>query len=280
MSWVREDDAELLDPRVGALRALEYVELHALRQYVAREHAGAGGIFLEDELRGVGFVSDGRVRSVRRRSLERFEELGLVRRLSSYSPAELDELEHGERTNRRYAYQEAAADIREALAEGLEDALRLHRWEHYNAPRDRTAGERKARYRARSGGEGTRTGTGIGTPSVRARLPVPSRPVLTSTPTSEVDGEGPDDLDFGELSRPAASSSRPSELLEPASELLVVRLLAACGRLEPVQADRLRAYAERAPEAVLARILERLADGDVLERYGYALGALRKELGA
>lgn len=285
MSWVREDDRELLDPRIGQLSGDEYRELHALRQYVAREHPGAAGIFSRRELGSMAYATKRGARSVSPKSLARFLDLDLVRRVGSYSEAELHELETGEKTNRRVAYAEAAAAIRDAQTEDVE-LLRCNRWEHYNGGSDRTQAERKRRQRQRLRGDldlerpgtstrdGTRDGTGTVTLPTRARLPVPSRTSSTPTSTEDVEVE---DLDFGEPR--SLGSDIAAAPLDATHELEVARLLAAVGALEPVQADALAGYARRAPEAVLARVRETLTAGGARDRYAYALGALRREAG-
>ena len=87
-------------------------------------------------------------------------------------------------------------------------------------------------------------------------------------------------MDFGQGSRPALAPELAHTPINPAGELEAVRLLAAVGDVDEATRDALRGYASRAPVAVVVRILERLDDGDVRDRAGYALGALRKELGS
>lgn len=157
----------------------------------------------------------------------------------------------------------------------------VHDWDDFNRAAT-SAARRQSRYRENKrkaelsgiGGDRYVTRDDDVTVAPRAR----SRPVLSSstTPTSTQDVET-----IQELSRTDDDLVFPSiGGLATGHELLVTRLLAAVGRIDAGKADSLRAYAGRAPEAVVARILERFGVGDVHDRYGYAMGTLRRELGS
>src|SRR5262245_16811055 len=107
---------------MARLKPLQYVELHALRQFVARERPGAGGLFTRSDLPAIVHLVGGGSR-VRSSTLARLLDVGLVRSVRSYSEAELVELEEAGRAS----FTEAAAAIREARDDVVE-ALRLNRW--------------------------------------------------------------------------------------------------------------------------------------------------------
>ena len=260
MSWVREDDGEVLDAKVGKLKSDEYRELHALRQYVAREHAGAGGIFTKADAVSAVYLTPKGARSVSAATLRRLLELGLVRDVHSYSAGELADLD----AEGRNSATEAAADIRMAQIEGAE-GLRMNRWERYAVPRDRTRNERQQRYKARNRADsedGSRESNAVSNAvgnDVRARVtrPVPSLE-RSSTPTASQDAGSRDDLDFN-------------------GALRVARLLQAIGDVGLDDADDIRGLASRASEATVAKLLESLAAGGVRDRVAYVKTTLRNE---
>ena len=113
MPWLREDDSELLNPKIGKLTDSEYRALHALRQFCAR--ARRDGQFALADLPFSAYLTRTTPKVVTRQQLDTFVRLGLV---------------------------EAAGDD-----------YTIHDWQDYN-PKDPTAAERQARYRARTRGNG------------------------------------------------------------------------------------------------------------------------------
>lgn len=131
MTWLREDDRETLDARIGALTSEQYRALHALRQLVAREQDSRDtGIFHQADRVYAVYATPSGPRSLSKKTLERLHDLDLVRGHDDYTTTEL-----------------------EALGIEWPDGgvyYRIHNWEKYNPPRDNTAAERKRRQRARN----------------------------------------------------------------------------------------------------------------------------------
>ena len=90
-------------------------------------------------------------------------------------------------------------------------------------------------------------------------------PSPKSKPSELRDG----DIDFG---------SR--EGLHPGKELKLARILELVGRAPPEKVDVIRGLGGRASEAVLARLVEELGSGRPNDRLAYAIGTLRREVGA
>jgi hypothetical protein len=121
MSWLRVHDGEVLDPRVGELTDGEYRARQALMQFCAREHP-EDGLFAAEEIIHAIYTTPRGARSVTRRHLARFQQLGMVRRRAEYSAGEI-----------------VALDLQDDWEE-VDTRLRVHRWERYNPPRE-TSGE-------------------------------------------------------------------------------------------------------------------------------------------
>lgn len=252
MAWVREDDREASDGKIAKLADREYRELHALRQYVAREHPGAGGIFERSELGLISYATPKGVRTIRPSTIARFLELRLLRTCSSYSRAELDVM--------RASGKQREMDAADAIEDAKPDAFRPNRWEFYASPVDRTRNERQARWKAQhrmdaeDEGEGNGVSNALGNSSTRAV--VPSQVVTTPTVPK---GAEADDLDFG-------------------GALRVARVLQAVGGASLEDADTLRGLTSRSSEATVAKLLESLAGGSIVNPVAYAVTMLRKEL--
>lgn len=238
MSWVREHDGELGDVKVSLLDDRQYRELHALRQWLARERPGPAGIFERSEIILVTYPTVRGPRSLRAVTLERFIELGLVRELSSYSARELELM----REDGRSAYVQAA----DSIAFGARSELRCNRWEAYVPPLDATRNERQARYRAtreerrrRDELEGNGVTASVMVPSAYAR-PVPSRPK-----TSDRAGD-------------------------PATTERLLALLAT----DETRADLIRGLASRTPAGELEDLLRIVGTGEAADPVGYVIGRL------
>lgn len=126
MSWLRIDDGEVLDSRIGSLTDAEYRGRHALMQLCAREYREHGLFPVRDIVHAVYSTEKG-PRCLTPKGLRRLHALDLVRDQNEYADDEL-----------------------EALGIDWPDDdhwMRVHNWERYNPPRDKTATERKRRQR-------------------------------------------------------------------------------------------------------------------------------------
>lgn len=128
MAWLRHDDHEVLDSRIGMLDDGLYRARHALMQLVARDNRDTG-LFEVGSIVHAAYSTPKGPKALTRKGLERLYELGFVRAELDYTALELDDL-------------------------GIEwpragDWMRVHNWEKYNPPRDTNA-ERQARFRKKS----------------------------------------------------------------------------------------------------------------------------------
>ena len=173
MAWTRIDDHEALDSRVGELTDAEYRARHALMQLCSREYR-EHGIFPPTRIVAAAYATPKGPRALTPKQLAKLQELDFVRGRDGYSDEDIDDL---------------------GLHEWPEGHLRIHRWERYNPPRDKTNAQRQLRYRQRhndvsngvSNAVTNDDDNGPVTPpraQPRARVPVPSRPVTTSLPHS------------------------------------------------------------------------------------------------
>lgn len=126
MSWLRTDDTEVLDDRIGDLADREYRSWHALLQYIERE-ANEDGIIHETRVKRAAFVTPTGTKSVTKRDISHFKNLELLEDVSGISDDRLKELK-----------------IPRPEGHGW---LRPTNWERFNPPRDRTNAERQRRYR-------------------------------------------------------------------------------------------------------------------------------------
>lgn len=127
MAWLRLDDHEVLDSRVGQLDDGLYRARHALMQLVARDNRDTG-LFRIDSIVHAAYSTPKGPKALTKKGLERLIELGFLRGEEDYTVAELDDL-------------------------GIEwprvgQWMRIENWEKYNPPRDTNA-ERQARFRKR-----------------------------------------------------------------------------------------------------------------------------------
>lgn len=122
MSWLRHDDSECLDPRIGELDNNLYRARHALMQYVAREHPDTG-LFREDHIRHAIYATPKGPRALTRRGLQRLQDLDIIRSRDQYQPHEITAL---------------------GIRDWPDGWLRIHHWERYNPPRGDSLDERVA----------------------------------------------------------------------------------------------------------------------------------------
>jgi hypothetical protein len=120
VSWLREDDHETLDPKIGELTDAEYRALHALRQFVAREYHDTG-VFPPERAKHAIYTTPRGPRAPNQGATHKFLKLGLLRNYHSYTDAERVAL---------------------AITDWPEGWLRIHHWEKYNAPRGERLAER------------------------------------------------------------------------------------------------------------------------------------------
>lgn len=126
MAWGRVDDREVLDGKIGLLTDREYRSRHALLQLCSREHRDTG-VFGREEISLAIYATPGGPRATSKKELARFVELDLVKPRSAYTDDEIE-----------------ALDIDWPADSVL---LRIHKWEKYNPPRDRTNAQRQERHR-------------------------------------------------------------------------------------------------------------------------------------
>ena len=243
MPWLRVDDGEVLDDRIGDLTDREDRARHALLQYLAREHSETG-IFHAQRSKRVIFSTPKGVLSLTTKVLSRLIELGLVQRVQDLSDEYLESL-------------------------GIErpegpEWLRPSHWERYNPPRDTTNAARQRRYR-----ETLRNAV---TPPVTNAMPraraFPSRPVT-------VNGEEGSSvyLDLPNEARPveAGHENEKAEASSPYFALLV----AACGDGEDAFV-KLRRAARGKPEAAVVTAGEAARGPGVVDPLAVALAELGK----
>jgi hypothetical protein len=117
VTWLRIDDHEALDRRVGELTDPEYRGRHALMQLCAREYRETGLFPPEDIVHAVYATPKG-PRAVSKRTLQRLRALDMVRSRDEYEDDEIAAL--------GLADEWSSTDTR----------LRVHNWERYNPPRE------------------------------------------------------------------------------------------------------------------------------------------------
>lgn len=257
MSWLRTDDREVLDARIGSLDDNLYRAWSALKQFCAREQRDTGIFPVVDIVHAVYATPKG-PKSLTSSGLAKLHDLDLVRKQDDYSDEEM-----------------GAFDF-DWPDEG--EWMRVHNWERFNPPRDKTSTERKRRQRKRGdlkvadvsrrdidvtsrvtdlAGHGPVTA-----PRVRASapVPVPSRPVTESTngrPLSHTDLE-----------------SLPFDNLEEVQRLMTLIGDSADQGTQVV----LSSYARRLPPDALGKVIETVRKQPAARRAQYANGALRSEI--
>lgn len=117
MAWTRHDDGEALDRKIGELTDAEYRGRHALIQFCAREYKDHG-VFPAGDINHAAYATPKGPRAVTKKTLARFQELGLVRNRDAYTDDEIVML-----------------GLEHEWPEG-DDRLRVHHWEKYNPPRE------------------------------------------------------------------------------------------------------------------------------------------------
>lgn len=239
MSWLRVDDGFSEHPKIDSLSEVQRWRWVVLLCMCARQ--AKGGIVTQTALKRIGLDTS------------RFLELELldedadgtlwVHDWDAYNAA----IGSSARRQKRYRMRRAGVPedevMREAPVSGMAQPgdIEVERYVTEPVTRDVTP-------------DVTRDVTTTSTP--RARIPVPV-PLRASNPPSVVSSE---------------------EGLNTGSELAIARLLSAVGPMEEAKVDYARGGLARLPEAVTARLLEGLAAGDVRDRAGYVLGAVRNEL--